>query len=287
MATRTARGTAQSKASGTTLTVASFTLPKDHSLQVGIGCENSAGPPTSVAMNGRPLKRKENANNATASLNCSMWIKARAAVPQTGTLVATWSSSINARAMFASTLDAPMRIDETISASDASTTTPNTGTSAALATETDFAICAFASKGPSGDTAATGQQIGGSTATLGQRIGTTGAVAATNVTIQETYLQLASASAVAGNLSGVTSRRWASGLITVRPTIESRAAIAPTDLQFARDVFDGKGTPIPHENMAWYYNEEDDRWEVYDASSDVGAGTLVAYYTVDSGWTEV
>ena len=287
MATRTARGTAQLKASGTTLTVASFTLTKDHSLQVGIGCENSAGPPTSVTMNGRPLKRKENVNNALGSLNCSMWIKARAAVNQTGTLVATWSSAINARAMFASTLNAPMRIDETISAADAPTTTPSTGTSAAFATATDFAICAFASKGPSGDTAATGQLIGGTTATLGQRIGTTGAAATTNVTIQETYLQLASASAAAGTLSGVTSRRWANGLITVRPTIENRAAISPTDLQFARDVFDAQITPIPHEQMAWYYNEEDDRWEVYDASADVGAGTLIAYYTVDSGWTEI
>lgn len=287
----TERGTAQAKSTGTTLDSTSFTLPKDDSLQVGVVCENSLGPPASVTINDRPLKRKETQNNALASMNTSLWIKARAAVPQTGIVRATWSGEIAARTLVVSSHGQPFRVDQSASQANTATTTPGTGQTAALFGPS-FAWCIFGSAGPLGDTQATGHTIDDAStaviAILGQRDGTTGGGAATNRTIQETYFQLTAADATQGALSGVTSRRWASAILTLRGTIETRASVGNHDLATIREIFDGKVTPIPHENMAIFYNEEEDRWEVWDAGSTVEGGTLITYYEVDGdGWIEV
>lgn len=62
-----------------------------------------------------------------------------------------------------------------------------------------------------------------------------------------------------------------------------------TDIQKVRGIFNRKDPPIPHANMAWFYNRRLDRWEVYDNGSDMEGGTLVAHLTADSGrgWVEV
>lgn len=133
MATRTARGTATSKTSGTTLTIPSFTVPQGHSLVVGAAYANGALAPTSVTHAGRTLRRRQQQDNATRSIHASMWVKGEYHKDQTGTCVLTWSSAIVERAAFATSLDIAINKDDgSGNAETVTTATPATGSTGAL-----------------------------------------------------------------------------------------------------------------------------------------------------------
>lgn len=68
---------------------------------------------------------------------------------------------------------------------------------------------------------------------------------------------------------------------------EDCLGIAPTDLNDIRLVFDKK--TIPHNQISWYYNDDADRWEVYDRGVGIDkTDTLIAHYEVGGpGWVEV
>ena len=67
---------------------------------------------------------------------------------------------------------------------------------------------------------------------------------------------------------------------------EHRVAIGPHDLRKIRKIFNTQETPIPRRRMAFYYNGQLDRWEVYDCGLIIANTTLMAHYEVDEGWIE-
>ena len=324
---RTAKGTAQSKTSGTTLTIASVTVPQNHSLIVGLAYDNAFTAPTTVTHSNRPLRRKIQQDNATRSIHSSMWIKGGYANEQTGSIVATWSSAIVERAMFATSLDLEINEDDDASRSETTTTTaPSSGRTGALITAgsfvvgtkyeistlgtTDFtligaasntvglvftatgvgtgtgdarealtssdgfAICCFGSEGPQGDAAGTANiRDNGSltAATLGQRVGTTGGAAPTNITVQETYLQLTTDHFSRGTLTGATSRRWVNTMLVVkaREGEAFRQAISPSDVEAVSDLVEtAGGNP---DDVYFGFNEDTGLWEAYETTTP---GTL-------------
>lgn len=124
---RTARGTASSKSSGSSLTIASFTVPSGHSLVICAGYDNGQGAPTSVIHSGRSLKLKAQRDDATNGFHASVWIKGEYHRQQTGTCVLTWASSIGKRAAVASSYDRAHKDDDVSSKLDAASTAPATG----------------------------------------------------------------------------------------------------------------------------------------------------------------
>ena len=141
MATRTARGTASSKTSGTTLTIPSFTVPAGHSLIVGAAYANGSLAPDTVEHAGRTLRRKIQQDNATRSIHASMWLKGEYHKEQTGTCVITWGSAIVEKAAFASSLDIAVKEDDAAGSSDTTTTqSPATGRTGALITAGAFVV---------------------------------------------------------------------------------------------------------------------------------------------------
>ena len=112
MTVGTARGTAATKTSGTTLTISSFTVPAGHSLVVSAGYDNAQTAPTSVKHAGRALKRKVQRDDATNGFHNSIWIKGEYNKEQTGTCVLTWGASIGKRAAVARSFDRTHKDDD-------------------------------------------------------------------------------------------------------------------------------------------------------------------------------
>ena len=221
MAIYTARGTKSGKASTSSLTLADVQLNKDASLVVALGYDDAQGHPTSVKWGNRSLKLRHSRN---PSLDISMSIWCANGIRNAGTrdVVATWAGTVVEKAMVATMLEDVKKIDlrrgqnETVG-----TASPGTGLSAGLETPKDIVLCFFVSEGPSSDSAGTADiKDGGNwtAATLGQRAGTVGTPPVSNVTVQETYLELTSCAATEGRLQNATSRLWTNGLIAYKAT---------------------------------------------------------------------
>ena len=138
---RTAQGTASDKASGSTLTIAGVTVPDGHSLVVGVSCENAQLAPDTVEHNGKPLRRRQQQDNAAQGYHTSAWIKGEYRKDQTGDIVATWGAAIGERAMVASSFDIRQKKDDgSGSAETTPTQTPATGRTGALLTAGAFVV---------------------------------------------------------------------------------------------------------------------------------------------------
>lgn len=215
MATRTAKGTAKTKASGTTLTLASVACSDGDSLFVGLGFQGTT-PPATVKWGGRQLSKVGQRLHSTPAFGCAVYQARRIINTDTRDIVATWASALDAKVLLALTLDTPHVKDEIIRAVQTGSTAPSVGPLAEMDRSDEFALGILCSEGPqNNDTPPT--LAGGWTA--GQRIGTNGPPPVSNVTILEGYQQLTSSPGVTLSGTGATSRDWCSVLIGFRPVI--------------------------------------------------------------------
>lgn len=208
--TRTAKGTAQSKAANTTLTISNVSLTAGQLLLVGIAYETDAAL-NSVQWGSRNMKLVADSAATQGDTRVRLY-RARVRDTATRDVVATWAANMSARAMFATAIDeASIKDVGSTAVFAAGTTAPNTGTAVTTTAADTIAIAAFASGGPSGDTAGTAAEGH----TLGQRVGTTGGGAATNVTIQETFEILSATGDCRASMTGATGRIWACSIVAL------------------------------------------------------------------------
>jgi hypothetical protein len=148
-------------------------------------------------------------------------------------------------------------------ASDAPDTTSDTSTIADT-----ISIAAFCSKGPEADDAGTA----GSGHTGGQRVGTSGAPPTSNITLHETFEILSSTGTIQATKTGATSRDWASVITAFHASTIHRQGITPTDYNAVIEKFESSA--LDFNDAAFRFNDELDRWEVYDVTD---IGTLIAH----------
>lgn len=286
MPTSTPIGTAKAKASGATLVIPSATAPLGSSMIALAAFETSQGAPV-VDWGNKLFNLIVYQPNATAALGVSIHVKPR--VNKAGrieSITATWPASIGKRVLIASYVVGANRRDVFASAAETTTTAdPSSGATATLRGPGEFAVGAFASEGPSSDTAGTP----GDGFSAGQRDGTVGAPPVSNVTLAETTKDLTTTDAVTASLSGATSRLWAVAVAVLRELDEHRYGITPSDLTVTRDLFAGLTVPVDWSEHAFHHNTDLDRWELYQVPAIETSGTLIAYAydgTV-TDWTEV
>lgn len=240
--TRTAKGTAQSKAANTTLQISNVALNAGDLLIVGLGYETDFAL-NDVQWGSRSLNIVANSGATQGDTRVRLY-RARVRDTATRNIVATWAGNISARAMFATAITEASVKDVGSTATFASgTTAPNTGTAVTSTVADTISIAAFVSGGPSTDTAGTA----GDGHTLGQRVGTTGGAAGTNVTIQETFEILSATGDVRASLSGATGRIWACSIaafharetFTVKTAVHDRWGTHGQDVRFVLE--DTKG----------------------------------------------
>lgn len=209
--TRIAKGTAQSKAANTSLTIPSVSMTAGDYLVVGLAYETDAALNT-VQYGNKEMGLVANSGVTQGDTRVRLYRK-RIHKTSTRDIVATWAGNMSARAMFATALTEVSKKDVgSTNTHTAGTTAPTTGTAVTSTVADTISIAAFASGGPSGDTAGTA----GVGHTLGQRVGTTGGGASTNVTIQETYEILSATGNVRATLTGATGRIWATTIAAFR-----------------------------------------------------------------------
>lgn len=207
--TRTAKLTASSKSSGTTLTLASVAMTTGHLLVVSLAYDDQTL--DSVTWGGQSLTLGDPALGAGVRTRLAWGIILSGG---TQTITATWAASIVAKAMTASSYTC--NTASVVFNEDANQTNSGLGTAAstpalsAIVGGTDsLLVGCVGTEGPSGDTAGTWA----TPSTNGQRVGTTGNPAAGNVTVSEAY-QIAPAAGATPALSktGMTSRDWGANL---------------------------------------------------------------------------
>lgn len=269
--TRTPRGTATSKASGTTLTIASFTVPAGHCLVVG-GCyANGAGAPSSVVHAGRALRRKVQRDNTTDGIHNSIWLKGEYHKDQTGTCTLSWASPIVEKAAFASSFDFVATEDEVSGLNvTVATAAPGTGQTAALDGDEDMVICCFGAEGPGSDHGSATAEIEDgdvfTAATIGQQAGTVGAPPVSNVTVIETFLQLSATDSTRGRLAGATAREWCNTIVALKPRARfDKQGITPSDIVEVEEIVVAAGGNVDDIYFGW--NEVTGQWEAYETTS--------------------
>lgn len=209
--TRTAKGTAQSKASNTSLTISNVSLNAGDLLVVGVGYETDFAL-NSVQWGNRDLRLVADSPATQGDTRVRIY-RARVKNTDTRDVVATWAGNMSARAMFATALTEVSKKDVgSTNTHAAGTTAPNTGTAVTSTVADTISIAAFVSGGPSTDTVGTV----GNGHTSGQRVGTTGGGAATNVTIHETFEILSSTGNIRASKTGATGRIWANSIVAFR-----------------------------------------------------------------------
>ena len=213
MATRTAKGTTQSKTSSTTLTLSNVACISGDALIVMVG-NQTTNVPTSVAWGNRELVLSRQRTNITSAHVGSVWIARNIVNTDTRNLVVTWGTAIVAKCMAAITLDSGHVRDQYASNTQLASTAPTTTATPVQTEINDFAVGILVSEGPLTNDVAPTLAAGWST---GQRIGTNGAPPVSNVTLIEGYKQLTDATAQTLSGTGATARDWTNVLITYRP----------------------------------------------------------------------
>lgn len=270
---RTAKGTATSKVSGTTLALASVEIIAGSSLVVGVTFDAGQGPPV-VTWGNRELSRIVLQSQGGAST--ALFLLRHINNTNTRTITLTWGGAIVAKAMFATMVTGVQIQDVDAKQGQTSTQDPTTGV-AATSTEPDtIQISALGSQGPSSDTVGTI----GEGHTGGQRAGTTGGGAATNVTVHETYEILSATGDVRAAKTGATSRSWANVILAVKKSFRSNQGITPTDLQAVEDIFETANAD--YNDVVFKFDPATDEWKAYEVANP---GTLRATRSVAGVWS--
>lgn len=267
--TYTARGTASSKTSGTTLALSSVSITAGNVLVVSVVYDAGQGAPV-VTWGDRTLRQSKTKTSGTGVVT-AIFVLWRINNTNTRTVTCTWAGAITAKAMTICEVSGggSYLLDVSDSDANAATGAPDTEEITAPTTTYDdtISIAAFGSEGPNTDTVGTA----GDGHTLGQRIGTVGAPPASNVTLQETYEILTATGTCKGSLSGATARDWANCIIAIAG-IKWEASLSPTDFQLAEAKFESLGYDFS--GAVFKINEELGRMEVYQ---DTDLNTVVAH----------
>lgn len=270
---RTAKGTATSKISGTTLSLASVSMNQEESLVVGVAYDTGQGAPI-VTWGNRVLDQI--VTRAESGAATALFLLRHINNTRTRTITCTWGGAIVAKAMFATMVEGAKVQDVSAGATSAATADPNTGIAATSTVPNTIQISAMASQGPSSDTVGTV----GDGHTSGQRAGTSGASPTSNITIHETFEILSATGDVRASKTGATSRSWANVILAVKESLRFRQGITPSDLRDAEIFFDTAGANW--RDHGFRFNAVLDQWEVYDVTD---IGTLIASRpNTDSIW---
>lgn len=273
MASYTAKATASSKASGTTLATSSLGFSLGAMQIVALGYDDAATGvhPSSVTWGNRLLANRPAAatrNPGTYDIAMSLWVLPRVKRSTSHVITGTWQSAIVERVLACGEIVGKNRIDLAAGNNDSTATAnPVTGTTGTLSAADDFAMAFFVSEGPSGDTAGTMQILDGGTwtnVTGTQRIGTAGAPPVSNVTLQVGWLQLTSSQATQGRIQGATSRLWTSAIVTFKDALDLNQGITPSDVAEVERIFEDHSPPLDPENAAFVYNPVTDEPEAFD-----------------------
>lgn len=153
----------------------------------------------------------------------------------------------------------------------------------ALSSATAFVICCFGAEGPVEDTAGTAQiRDNGSlaTATVGQRAGTTGGTGPTNITVQETFLELTTQHYTRGVINGATSRRWVNTLLAMEERLTlGQQGVSISDIINVEAIVAAAGGNV--NDIFYGFNEATGEYEAFEIASP---GAAVARYDSVDGW---
>lgn len=211
--TRTAKGTAQSKADTASLAVNDVEIDGGASILVGIIFFASANNPE-IKWGNKKLTRDKTNEHSTAAFRAQLY-RGRVRTTRQRNVVATWGTSTpGARAMFVVQTQEASHEDISVVNDNNNSTTPNTSSAGTSTVADTISIACFGSNGPSTDTVGTA----GLGHTLGQRVGTSGGGDTTNLTIQETFEILSATGTIRASLSGVTARDWANLIVAYSAT---------------------------------------------------------------------
>ncbi|MGI9501481.1 MAG: hypothetical protein ACR2RE_00300 [Geminicoccaceae bacterium] len=284
---RTTLGTATSKTSGTTLTLSDVTLEAEDVVKVVVGAVDPTNhQPSKIEWGSGNLFTKfgggQFPSQAHGGSIWSYW------TPTGGQddIVITFPGAILARAMYAVGLKNTADKDvQTITGryNDADPIGAPGG-SQATAIEGEYGLGFVIVNGPVGDTAGTVVQGG----LAGQRAGTTGAAAASNVTVFETHLQdVAKGTNLQIEINGMTARDSIIGIVGYEPLLFNTRGITTTDYLLAAELFAEKLPQIPTANHAFHLNRQSNNWEMHNISGIEGdLTTRIAAMDVDGNWVE-
>ena len=259
-ATRTAKGTAAEKTSGSTLVIPSVAIESNACLLIGIGFDQSQGAP-SVQWGNVSVSKIRNRLDAVSGIGTALYIRPLVWNGRTADIVATWPAAIGARSMCAIQWTGP--IIEDIGSNNIQTpnTNANSGFTGSPNYDHCFNWCIHSSAGPVEDTAGTIESDYGYV--MGQRVGTTGG--GLDVTIQETFRYYETGAVDSrSRMTGATLRAWVSCLTVLRKHTQLNQGITPSDVHACENAFELSA--LDSMNMVWAFNEALDRWEVFDIS---------------------
>lgn len=273
--TRIAKGTNSTKVSGTTLSPGSFSVNANSLIEVGVTYLSATVHPSTVKFGSRGMILVPN-SRITETNSGMTTAKYRAVVSGTNTrtLTITWPSAINARACYVTEIAGAGPKDVSSTNAQVSTTNPTTGAAVTTTKAETLHICAFGSNGPVEDTVGT-IQVGH---VSGQRVGTTGGVAATNVTIHETYEELTATGDCRAAKISTTARRWANSITAYYAGTFNDQGLVPGEFYLVEETFEAGSKDFG--KAVYGYNEDLDRWEVFEI--DTSAETVIA--NSDDGW---
>ena len=288
MTTYTAKGSALSKASGASLEVSAFSA-RQGSMLLTMVAYDDASSPLSVKWGNRLQRNRPPAltrDPAAIDIVMTLWVLPRVRRITSHPMTTTWNAAIVEKAMLVGEISGKNRIDQATGANFATATdAPETGLTATLSANDDFAVAYFISEGPdNNDTFGTMEILNGGvwTAVEGtHRIGTNGAPPVSNVTITSGWLNLTSSQATNARLTGATSRSWTCGLVTLKDALDSFFGVCSADINDAEDIFEALGKDP--ENATFKYNYIADRAELYD---EADMTTLIAYWS-GGAWVTV
>lgn len=215
MADRTAKGIIKTKASGTTLTLGSVSLTKNHSIFAIVGFKGT-DLPSSVKAGTKNLAKVIHRIDAGKGFGAAIYYKRIIRNGNTRDIVATWASSIAAKVMAVITVSEPLIFFEG-AGNIQNTASPTTSQAASdLPVHNCFHLGGFLSEGPGSDAAPTLSVDW----TAGQRDGTTGSPPASNLTLMEGYKTGRCIDAEEMDSSGSASRDFCNVLATFKPCPE-------------------------------------------------------------------
>ena len=242
---------------------------------VGTGTGTALEHPQSVKFGSRKLKQV--ANTRTSELNSGITTaQYRGIIEGTNsrTLTYTWASSIAARVCTATDYGKAGPRDVGKGNAQASTTNPTTGVALTTTVADTIHACAFGSNGPVEDTVGT-IQVGHTSV---QRDGTTGGVAATNVTIHETYEILTATGDCRGAKISTTARRWANCITAFSGNTYNEQGLVPGEFKLVAEKFEAVSKDFG--DACFHFDVENDTWEVFEI--DTSAETQVS--NAKDGW---
>jgi hypothetical protein len=204
---RTAKGTANNKTTGTTLSLATVNITDKARIIVLVGWKGDTANPT-VTWGSVTLSTDLSVSNGTdAQVIVFSGYVLHAA---TNTVTVTWPGATNEKTMTVTQVTGlrPNAYIDITSSATGSSVAPDAG-SVSTNVANEYWLGVVATAGPVGDTSGTWQN----TFSDGQRDGTTGGADNSNITVSEGFRIVSATGAMDAAKSGITSREWVAGAV--------------------------------------------------------------------------